>query len=1698
MRHRFRFVLLLLACITAGAVAQDAIPSPQFVPPDRLTNGETAYYRDMAVIETSCSDWAEVRALWTSLTEKGALISVIASPQRWLGWVPPAARPIVGAATVPTATGHVGVRNISYSSLEHRKNNPGPILSAASDEDAAEAVVEYLDFIKRTKTKEELQRIEDRALELEHLAGTIEQPNCVDAKPVPQGVIVKRGDATQGGPAPEIARRSRPVGLIVHSSFFLESQSGSGSWNWDNTVYNRYRSFYLDGLTYWTGIAAKYGQTASHIWLNYSPSSWVTQINGEPVVVQENGFVPTVVNRLYPPSAWDILDGSLPLSWVGNSGLEQRHAWGWYFNNKRRAAYSADQSIFGCIAWKGTPDEGIWPHAVNINWGNGDIEGIYFAMDVRYWQAGLDPYAAPDRNVVAHEIGHLWGSPDEYRDDNCSWSYRGAANINCQTERSASSLGRPGLNVFGFDAMMVGNFLLGTSSVQPVHTGLLNAANATPLRCITTQPANGQFTIKACDLSSYGKATRSFSKPMCFPLEYDHCNKLSVPLTRNISGTTWYFDYWEVKRQSGATTNIDWYANELPSSAYTSTKANPVTDIKAVYTNSPPDIFTANATVQAWLAPASTSAAGSLALAVRWRSKYNMNDAQTKVEWERSPGSWVEVTPTLGPFTVNVNQWTGVHITQLPGVSGNIAVAANTQYRFRIVGIFNTVRGTVSNVAEIRTRPSSPADTAYCNDAYEPNSLASPRMLTSSGPGMTPYTIEAACPMSPYPSEFTWFVPKNDYYRLTAINLSGMSFGEKVMLTLKVSPGSDFRPKFRAKRAGEVSYINATYAGGDRYRIALINDGEYILSVEPEISGYFSNRLVEPSDGHFGFGEYSLSVERVENVPPLVSVCPECIKLHVTRPFPGILISKIPGDAFDKGLDRRTPLLQDIHFIPPPGFIFDGWDLPKPEILEDPSKNPTKIVIGPNTPTGEYEIGAKLRPIPQDRAELSIIYPQGPEGPLEDRTTHPIGTVVNVQANSSIKYQFIGWSHDTVSTTNPLPVTMWRNKRLIALWREKPCQPEQMVPWQHRISFTNARQGNVLLDYGMNATAGDGLEAGQIDLPPFPPAGTFDIRWINIAGSQGSTTDLRALAQSFTYLGRVQTGAGTAPVSMTWGLPPAPPNATFMLYVQGEATPFDMRSTTSYTFAAEGTYQIRIEVKIPSCPPRTKDPEVVVVPQRNDPKGFPCAELGFQFRDRKTNVLYPLYNPFQFLFYEKGTGDEVKPVRFSEISQLPDLTLFRLCMDPAPTDPEREIIIVNDEQDEESKDETIRVKIPIPTPPGTGNPTRFVQQHSREWELVSLPLDVKTPDTDVLFSDPMTRLYGFNTATPGYEAAAAMTFGDGYWLKTMDPSTTYYGFEKLLFEWNTLSGIGETGANGWNLIGSLSKPMSVASITQTPAGSMRAIFGYNPATGYVVPSNIEPGKGYWVRMDRGGKLKMQTSLTGPGGPSAYSKAVASLNVTGRLSASTDDGRRRDLVVTSSVMNAQTLNDLQLPMLPPDGNFDARTEYGTLFLSPGMTGIDLRANGTVTLAFEPLVPVAAGYELVDDKGAVLATFNGTTPATATIRVDGVTRVFLKIAIAAEGAFALEQNFPNPFAPTSDGATTLTVSLSRPSNTRVAVYDMMGREVRVLLDQDLPAGVKHVRWDGKDASGSFVAPGSYLVRLQSVEGTLTRTMLLTNAR
>jgi uncharacterized repeat protein (TIGR03806 family) len=86
--------------------------------------------------------------------------------------------------------------------------------------------------------------------------------------------------------------------------------------------------------------------------------------------------------------------------------------------------------------------------------------------------------------------------------------------------------------------------------------------------------------------------------------------------------------------------------------------------------------------------------------------------------------------------------------------------------------------------------------------------------------------------------------------------------------------------------------------------------------------------------------------------------------------------------------------------------------------------------------------------------------------------------------------------------------------------------------------------------------------------------------------------------------------------------------------------------------------------------------------------------------------------------------------------------------------------------------------------------------------------------------------------------------------------------------------------------------------------------------------------------------------------------------------------------------------------------------------------------------------------------------------------------------------LGEAYPNPF----NASLSLPLMLSTGASVQVAIHDILGRRVRRLVDGFLPAGVRRLRWDGRDDAGSAAASGVYLVRVHTPEGAQTRRVAL----
>ena len=87
--------------------------------------------------------------------------------------------------------------------------------------------------------------------------------------------------------------------------------------------------------------------------------------------------------------------------------------------------------------------------------------------------------------------------------------------------------------------------------------------------------------------------------------------------------------------------------------------------------------------------------------------------------------------------------------------------------------------------------------------------------------------------------------------------------------------------------------------------------------------------------------------------------------------------------------------------------------------------------------------------------------------------------------------------------------------------------------------------------------------------------------------------------------------------------------------------------------------------------------------------------------------------------------------------------------------------------------------------------------------------------------------------------------------------------------------------------------------------------------------------------------------------------------------------------------------------------------------------------------------------------------------------------------------MKQNYPNPFNP----LTNIDVQLKQSGgNIRLSIVDISGNEIKVLANNNIPAGVKSFQWDSKDRNGKPVPSGVYFYHLETSSFKTSKKMIL----
>jgi hypothetical protein len=144
--------------------------------------------------------------------------------------------------------------------------------------------------------------------------------------------------------------------------------------------------------------------------------------------------------------------------------------------------------------------------------------------------------------------------------------------------------------------------------------------------------------------------------------------------------------------------------------------------------------------------------------------------------------------------------------------------------------------------------------------------------------------------------------------------------------------------------------------------------------------------------------------------------------------------------------------------------------------------------------------------------------------------------------------------------------------------------------------------------------------------------------------------------------------------------------------------------------------------------------------------------------------------------------------------------------------------------------------------------------------------------------------------------------------------------------------------------------------------------------------------------------------------------------------------------------------------------DSTSSYSTR----GNSSIAARGNGEIAISFEP-----AGSR----NGQVISDIFMKRGILNLVNIEPISQV-------AEG-YELSQNYPNPFNPT----TNFEFKIQNSGFVKLTVYDINGKEISVLLNQQMSAGTYQATFDG-----SSLASGTYFYKIETEKFSETKKMLM----
>jgi len=367
------------------------------------------------------------------------------------------------------------------------------------------------------------------------------------------------------------------------------------------------------------------------------------------------------------------------------------------------------------------------------------------------------------------------------------------------------------------------------------------------------------------------------------------------------------------------------------------------------------------------------------------------------------------------------------------------------------------------------------------------------------------------------------------------------------------------------------------------------------------------------------------------------------------------------------------------------------------------------------------------------------------------------------------------------------------------------------------------------------------------------------------------------------------------------------------------------------------------------------------------------------------------------------------------------------------------------------------------------------------WNMVSVPVEPEDETLDILFPDAMAMWkYQGN-----YQVATEAVTGEGYWL-------LYNGTNTEEIAGLPIRSFQKELVPGWNLIGSCLEDVAISSIVDVNTGlfptwvSPLDVWKWEGG-GYLPTGTISAGRAVWMLAQEAGTVEVSVSAASL---AKEPVAVEMVPPTWLAKVTASSGSQVKTIEFGAEKTATGAYDQMIdraaPPVPPT------SELNAFFASEFDLYRDIRGladnNWTMRVNAESPITLTWDVTAIPQELSTQIRVNGSVvDMRAQDRISlakGSYDLGITVKILPE-AFNLAQNYPNPFNP----ETKITFGLPEDATVVLTVYNILGQEIRTLVNEPQVAGFHTVTWNASDVSS-----GVYFYRIAANDFSATKSMIL----